>query len=82
MYLPLAMNPDIQLETMKKLGMDGRSEEQRFLDEMNEERKEPMITLNLNQSGAGPDVNVIIDTRMNLAPKQNLAKPERSIQLM
>jgi hypothetical protein len=34
---------------MKKLGLDGRTAEQRFLDEMREEEsKEPVITLNLN----------------------------------
>ena len=37
-YYPLASNPDIQRETMKKLGIDGRSAEQKLIDEMNEER--------------------------------------------
>ena len=37
-YYPLASNPEIQRETMKKLGIDGRSAEERFIDEMNEER--------------------------------------------
>ena len=36
------------------------------------------MTLKLS-SGPGVDVNVRIDARKNLAPKQNLAKPERSI---
>lgn len=44
-YLPLATSPAIQLETMKKLGIDGRSAEQRFLDEMNEESKDPIMDL-------------------------------------
>ena len=65
---------------MKKLGLDGRTAEQRFLDEIREEEsKEPVITLNLNQSGVGPDVNIMIDTRKKLQPMQDLTKPEKSV---
>ena len=64
---------------MKKIGLDERSAEERFLDEMNEESKEPVMTLNLNASGAGPDVNIMIDTRKQINPKQDLSKPEKSI---
>ena len=39
-FLPLAQNPDIQRETMKKLGLDERTAEQRFMDEIAEEKKE------------------------------------------
>lgn len=72
---------------MKKLGIDGRSAEERFLDDMrkDEESKDanPLMTLALNDgSRGGPVVNVVIDTRKVMAPKQNLQKPEKSIQLM
>jgi hypothetical protein len=36
-FLPLASNPDIQYETMKKLGIDARTPEQKYLDEIREE---------------------------------------------
>lgn len=36
-YIPLASNPEIQAETMKKIGFDYRTPEQKFLDEMKEE---------------------------------------------
>lgn len=65
-YYPLADYPDIQKETLLKLGIDSRTPEQRFLDEMKEESKEQVITLNLNQSGVGPDVNIMVDTSKNL----------------
>jgi hypothetical protein len=83
-YLPLATSPAIQQETMKKLGIDGRSAEQRFLDEMRQEEESkdtnPLMTLALNDGKrGGPQVNVVIDTRKNMAPKQNLQKPEKSI---
>ena len=38
-HWPLASHPEIQAETMKKLGIDGRSAEQRFIDEIQEEKK-------------------------------------------
>lgn len=38
-FLPLAKNPQVQFETMKQLNLDGRTEEQKFLDEMNQEEK-------------------------------------------
>lgn len=37
-YFPLASTPEIQQETMKKLGIDARSAEQKLIDEINEER--------------------------------------------
>ena len=77
--MPLAGNPDIQMETMKKLGIDGRTPEQLFLDELKEESKEPIINMKLSSGGVGPEVNLVIDTRKNLAPKQDTSKPERSI---
>jgi len=39
---------------MKKLGIDDRTPEQILIDEINEESKEPIITLSLNQSKVGP----------------------------
>ena len=56
---------------MKKLGIDGRSAEEKFLDEMRmEEKKEPLMHLALNDgSRGGPTVNVVIDTRKIMAPK-------------
>jgi hypothetical protein len=81
-YLPLADYPEIQKETMKKLGIDGRTPEQKWIDEMNEEKKEPVIMLNLNSGQVGPDVNIMIDTRKVLKPKQDVSKPEKSIVLM
>jgi hypothetical protein len=47
-YLPLASSPDIQKETMKKLGIDGRTPEEIFLEELKEESKDPIINLQLN----------------------------------
>jgi hypothetical protein len=68
---------------MKKLGIDDRTPEQKFLDEIREESKEPMVDLMLNDGcNGGPKVNMIIDTRKNLAPKQDLSKPEKSIRIM
>jgi hypothetical protein len=32
--MPLSQNPDIQLEVMKKLKIDGRSEEERMMEEL------------------------------------------------
>ena len=39
-FLPLAQNPEVQRETMKKLGIDGRSAEERLIDEIREEQKQ------------------------------------------
>lgn len=33
-YMPLANSPEIQFETMKKLKLDGRTDEERMLEEM------------------------------------------------
>ena len=43
--MPLASNPDIQKETMKKLGIDGRTPEEIFLEELKEESKDPVVTI-------------------------------------
>jgi hypothetical protein len=39
-FYPLAKHPEIQAETMKKLGIDGRSAEERLIAELEEEKKE------------------------------------------
>lgn len=71
---------------MKKLGLDGRSAEEKLRDElrMEEETKDGMMNLQISdgRGGGAPQVNLMIDTRKNQAPKQDLSKPERSIQLM
>lgn len=36
----------------------------------------------MNPGGVGPQVSVIIDTKKNYAPKQNVNRPEKSIRLM
>ena len=33
-FLPLANNPDVQQEAMKNLGIDGRTPEEKFLEEL------------------------------------------------
>lgn len=84
-YLPLADNPDIQMAMMIKLGIDTRTAEQVFRDEIKAERaqKEGIMTLKLSDgSSGGPVVNMMIDTRKNYQPKQDLSKPEKSIKLM
>ena len=86
-YMPLASNPEVQQAAMNNLGIDSRTPEQRFLDEMRieEEKKANGGMLNLELSAGGgnrPQVNLMVNTMKNQAPKQNLAKPERSIQLM
>ena len=50
-FLPLAQNPDIQFETMKKLGIDGRSAEERFMDEMREEQKQGELDQDFSSAG-------------------------------
>lgn len=70
---------------MKNLGIDGRTPEQKFLDEIRaeEESKDPILNLQLNDGKkGGPSVNILIDTRKNFVPKQDLSKPEKSIKLM
>ena len=57
---------------MQILGMDSRSEEEKFLDELRreEETKDGMMNLQLNDgSRGGPVVNMVIDTRKNQAPR-------------
>jgi hypothetical protein len=39
-YMPLSSNPQIQFETMKKLKLDGRSDEERMLEELSLEKEE------------------------------------------
>jgi len=39
------------------------------------------LTLNDGTNG-GPSVNLMIDTKKNYAPKQDLGNPEKSIKLM
>ena len=72
---------------MIRLGIDDRTPEEKFLDEMKlEEMKKlngGMLNLQLSDgTGGKPQVNLIVNTQKNQAPKQNLQKPERSIQLM
>ena len=86
-FLPLAQNPEVQKQTMIKLGIDDRTPEEKFLDEMRleEEKKlnNGMLNLQLSDGQNGrPQVNLIVNTNKNQVPKQNLQKPEKSIQLM
>ena len=72
---------------MIKLGIDDRTPEQKFLDEMRLEEEKKlnggMLNLQLSDGQAGrPLVNLIVNTNKNQVPKQNLQKPERSVQLM
>lgn len=67
---------------MKKLGIDGRTPEELWLEQIKEESKDPIIHMQLSSGGIGPQVNLVIDTSKNLAPKQDALKPERSIQQM
>lgn len=39
-YYPLASTPEIQKETMKKLGLDGRSYEEKLIEELRQEEEE------------------------------------------
>lgn len=39
-FYPLASSPQIQQETFKKLGLDGRSYEQRLIEELKQEEEE------------------------------------------
>ncbi|CDW88981.1 UNKNOWN [Stylonychia lemnae] len=88
-FMPLATSPEIQQEVMKKLKLDGRTAEERFLEEIKrgDQEESKQIVLTLQEDGAGgiaqrPQVQYIIERKQNFAPKQNLAKPEKSIQLM
>jgi len=74
---------------MNNLGIDSRTPEQRFIDEnrIEEEKKANGGMLNLEISAGDasgrPQVNLVVNVlKNNQAPKQNLNKPERSIQLM
>lgn len=94
-FYPLASTPEIQHETMKKLGIDTRSAEERLMDEIKKEQEElkqgevssmgmPLQPgqqeIILNPGQSQvPQVSMIIDKSKNYAPKQNLSKPEKSI---
>jgi len=56
-YMPLANNPAHQRAVMNELGIDSRTPEQRFLDEMRiEEEKKAnggMLNLELSAGGGG-----------------------------
>ena len=56
-YMPLASNPDAQAAAMNNLGIDSRTPEQRFIDEMRiEEEKKAnggMLNLELSAGGGG-----------------------------
>jgi len=56
-YMPLATNPAHQQAVMNELGIDSRTPEQRFLDEMRiEEEKKAnggMLNLELSAGGGG-----------------------------
>lgn len=86
-FRPLATNPEAQEAAMRDLGIDGRTPEQKFLDEIRQEEERKltggMLNLELSAGGEGrPQVNLMINTNKNLRPKQDLNKPERSIRLM
>jgi len=72
--MPLATNPEHQQAVMNNLGIDSRTPEQRYLDEMRiEEQKREnggMLNLELSAGGGGrPQVNMIVNTMKNQAPK-------------
>lgn len=71
---------------MKALGIDGRTAEEKLMDELRleeEQKRQGLMNLELSSGiGGGPSVNVLLDPRKNYAPKQNLKKPEKSIKLM
>ncbi len=70
---------------MQRLGMDERTDEEKFRDELRaeEETKDGLMNLTLNDgTNGGPSVHLMIDTKKNYAPKQDLSKPEKSIKLM
>lgn len=87
-YMPLASSPEIQYEMLKKLKLDGRTDEERMLEDLKlEEEKQEQVVLNIQADGqdgvfSRPQVQLIINNQRNIAPKQNLAKPEKSIQIM
>ena len=82
-FLPLANHPEIQAETMKKLGIDGRTAEERLIAELEEEKKESEgvsstgIPLKAGQqevilrqgNSRAPQVSLIVDKNKNYAPK-------------
>lgn len=69
-YMPLAANPETQQAVMNDLGIDARTPEQRWLDEMRiEEQKRAnggMLNLQLSAgNGNRPQVNLIVNTMKN-----------------
>ena len=71
---------------MKALGTDGRTPEEKLMDELRleeEQKKGGLMNLELSSGvNGGPAVNIVLDPKKNYQPKQNLAKPEKSIKLM
>jgi len=75
-FMPLATSPEIQKETMIKLGMDPRSEEERLMEELRlergeEEKKGPTVLRIQEDNGIVPQVDIVIPQRKTYAPKQN-----------
>ena len=68
---------------MKKLGIDGRTPEQRFLDEIREEELRQqnggMMEVQLADGSRGPQMSILVNKTKDQAPKQDLSKPEKSI---
>jgi hypothetical protein len=58
MFLPLASNLELQKETMKKIVLDTRSPEEKFLDEIKQEEMKSlsggMMKLDLTNGQTGP----------------------------
>ena len=72
---------------MIKLGVDPRSPEEKLLDEFRQEEEmklnKGMINLQLGDGQNGrPLVNLIVNANKPQVRKQDLSKPERSVQLM
>ena len=53
-FYPLASTPDIQRETFKKLGLDGRSYEERLIEELRQEEEEKQNGGQIVSSGGIP----------------------------
>ena len=70
---------------MRDLGIDGRSPEEKLLEELKIEEENKanggVVKLELRDGNtAGVQVNYIVDTsKKGLRPKQDLTKPEKSI---
>ena len=69
---------------MIKLGIDSRTAEEIFMDEIRAEKEQAMnggmMNLQISDgSRGGPVVNMMIDTKKKMIPKQDLSRPEKSI---